>query len=79
MFIDRDGTLEGPDVEGLLAVVAQSRVPVIASGGVSGADDLRQLAHLTEPSSERSVAGCVVGKALVEGRLTVPEAVAACK
>jgi phosphoribosylformimino-5-aminoimidazole carboxamide ribotide isomerase len=76
--IDRDGTLEGPDLDGLRQVLAASRVPVIASGGVSGAEDLRTLAALSEPRTERRVAGCVVGKALVEGRLTVPEAVVAC-
>jgi len=76
--IDRDGTLEGPDVDGLLAVLEASRVPVVASGGVSGAGDLVALASLVEPSTSRKVAGCVVGKALVEGRVTVAEAVIAC-
>ncbi len=76
--IDRDGTLVGPDVEGLLGVLAESPVPAIASGGVGGADDLRALARVRETSSGRMVAGCIVGKALVEGRLTVAEAVAAC-
>jgi len=76
--IDRDGTLAGPDLEGLEAVLAASRVPVVASGGVGDASDLRTLAGLEEASTGRRVAGCVVGKALVEGRLTVTEAVAAC-
>jgi phosphoribosylformimino-5-aminoimidazole carboxamide ribotide isomerase len=76
--IDRDGTLEGPDVQGLCEVLARSRVPVVASGGVSGAEDLRLLARLVEPRSGRGPVGCVVGKALVEGRITVSEAVSAC-
>ena len=76
--IDRDGTLSGPDLEGLGEVLARSRVPVVASGGVGGAEDLRTLAGFVEQSSGRSPAGCIVGKALVEGRLTVAEAVSAC-
>jgi phosphoribosylformimino-5-aminoimidazole carboxamide ribotide isomerase len=76
--IDRDGTLEGPDLEGLLEVLERSRVPVVASGGVSGAEDLRVLRRLVEPATGRTPVGAVVGKALVEGRLTVAEAVAAC-
>ena len=76
--IDRDGTLSGPDLEGLGEVLARSRVPVVASGGVGGAEDLRILAGFVEQSSGRSPAGCIVGKALVEGRLTVAEAVSAC-
>jgi len=76
--IDRDGTLEGPDLDGLLEVLAASRVPVVASGGVGDADDLRRLASVVDQAGTRRVAGCVVGKALVEGRLTVAEAVAAC-
>ena len=76
--IDRDGTLEGPDVDGLLEVLARATVPVVASGGIGDADDLRHLAGVRDPVTDHRVAGCVVGKALVEGRLTVAEAVAAC-
>ena len=44
--ISRDGTLEGPDTEGLAAVLAATTIPVIASGGVGTLDDLRSLAAL---------------------------------
>ena len=76
--IDRDGTLEGPDLAGYATCLAATEVPVIASGGVGGAEDLRALARFEGPGGT-AVAGCVVGKALVEGRLSVPEAVAACR
>jgi phosphoribosylformimino-5-aminoimidazole carboxamide ribotide isomerase len=69
--IARDGVLEGPDLDGYRALVARTRVPVIASGGVGSLDDLRALAG-------SGVAGAIVGKALYEGRFTVEEAVAAC-
>jgi phosphoribosylformimino-5-aminoimidazole carboxamide ribotide isomerase len=76
--IDRDGTLEGPDLDGYARCLAATTVPVIASGGVSGAEDLRELSRFVSPRGA-TLAGCVVGKALVEGRVSVPEAVAACR
>jgi phosphoribosylformimino-5-aminoimidazole carboxamide ribotide isomerase len=79
--IERDGMLTGPDVDGLAAVLASTEVPVIASGGVGSVGDLQALASLevTGPSgTRRRLAGAVTGKALVDGRLTVEEGVAAC-
>jgi len=69
----RDGTLTGPNVTLLLQVCERTHKPVIASGGVSRLDDLRQLAAL-EPAG---VEGVIVGKALYAGAFTVPEALAA--
>ena len=76
--IDRDGTLSGPDLEGLAQVLDLTGVPVIASGGVGGVADVRALARLRSPNAGRSLAGVVTGKALVDGRMTVEEARAAC-
>lgn len=72
----RDGTLAGPDLEGLAAVLAATPLPVIASGGVGGAEDLRALAALR--SGERALEGAVVGRALLSGALDIREAIAAC-
>ena len=74
--IDRDGMLGGPDVEGLGAVLAASAHPVVASGGVRSVADLEALASLGRAG--RRLAGAVVGTALVEGTLSVEEAIAAC-
>lgn len=68
--IDRDGMLAGPNVAlyralGELAPSAQ----ILASGGVSGLADLVALRLLR-------VAGVVVGKALLEGRFSIDEALA---
>jgi phosphoribosylformimino-5-aminoimidazole carboxamide ribotide isomerase len=52
-------------------VLAATSVPVIASGGVAGLEDLSALRTL-------GVAGVIVGKAIYEGRFTVEEAVHAC-
>jgi phosphoribosylformimino-5-aminoimidazole carboxamide ribotide isomerase len=69
--IARDGMLEGPDLPGLGHLLELTALPVVASGGVATLDDLRALARLP-------LAGVIVGKALVEGRFSVEEALAAC-
>jgi phosphoribosyl isomerase A len=69
----RDGTLSGPNLTLLLQVCQQTARPVVASGGVSKLDDLRQLAALEPVGLE----GVIVGKALYAGAFTVPDALAA--
>jgi phosphoribosylformimino-5-aminoimidazole carboxamide ribotide isomerase len=70
--VSRDGTLEGPDLALYEGLVERTEVPILASGGVRGADDVRAL-------SETGVEAVVVGKALYEGRLTLAEAMEAAK
>lgn len=65
----RDGSLAGPDLE-LLAGVLPVGLPVIAAGGVSSLDDLRALRDL-------GCEGAIAGSALLAGRFTLPEAIAA--
>jgi phosphoribosylformimino-5-aminoimidazole carboxamide ribotide isomerase len=74
--VARDGMLSGPDLAGLRALLGATSLPVVASGGVSGAEDLAALAGLE--AAGRALAGVIVGKAIVEGRLTVEEGLAAC-
>jgi phosphoribosylformimino-5-aminoimidazole carboxamide ribotide isomerase len=74
--IGRDGVFAGPDIEGLTRVLAATTVPLIASGGVGGLEDLLALRALTVDG--RTLAGAIVGRALYEGRLDIEEAVAAC-
>jgi phosphoribosylformimino-5-aminoimidazole carboxamide ribotide isomerase len=82
--IDRDGTLEGPDLDGLATVLAATELPVIASGGVGRASDVEALARLAAPpdgspsADQRRLAGVITGRALVDGRMTVEEGLAAC-
>jgi phosphoribosylformimino-5-aminoimidazole carboxamide ribotide isomerase len=68
--IARDGTLEGPNLEATRALAARLKTPVIASGGVATLDDIARLAALPVP-------GCIVGRALYEGRFRLHEAIAA--
>jgi len=74
--IGRDGTLTGPDVDGLASLLDATTVDVIASGGVSSLADIEALTSLA--AGGRSLAGVIVGKALYEGAFTVEEAMAAC-
>jgi phosphoribosylformimino-5-aminoimidazole carboxamide ribotide isomerase len=77
--IARDGTLEGPDVEGLRALLDETAIPLIASGGVGNLEHLRILAAITAGSTgpERRLAGAIVGRALYDGRFTLIDALAA--
>jgi phosphoribosylformimino-5-aminoimidazole carboxamide ribotide isomerase len=65
--IARDGTLEGPNLGAIAALAQTVRTPVIASGGVGSLEDLQRLATLP-------IAGCIVGRALYEGRFSLAEA-----
>ncbi len=47
--ISRDGTLSGPDVDGLSSLLAETATPVIASGGVGNLEHLRTLASVSVP------------------------------
>ena len=80
--IDRDGTLAGPDLPGLTDVLGSTSIPVIASGGVGTVADIAALAGLAVAVAPgdppRRLAGAITGKALVDGRMTVEEGVAAC-
>jgi phosphoribosyl isomerase A len=71
--VSKDGTLRGPNVSLLRDVCARTDAQVIASGGVSSVDDLRELAGLADDGLE----GAIVGKALYAGAFTLPEALAA--
>jgi phosphoribosylformimino-5-aminoimidazole carboxamide ribotide isomerase len=68
--VDRDGMLEGPDLEEVRAVAASTSASVTYSGGIGALADLEGLAALQEPS----LTGVIVGKALYEERFTVAEA-----
>ena len=65
--VARDGMLTGPDVAGARAL-ADLGLNVIASGGVASLDDLRAV--------RAAGSGAIIGRALYEGRFTLPEALA---
>jgi phosphoribosylformimino-5-aminoimidazole carboxamide ribotide isomerase len=71
--IGGDGTMAGPDLDGLGEVLAVPGAQVVASGGVGTLEDLEALAGLGEP--DRRLAGVIVGRAIYEDRFTVRQAV----
>lgn len=69
--ISTDGMLTGPNVELLSDVTDACSVPVIASGGVSSIDDLRDLSQVN------GIEGAIVGKALYVGAFELGDAIKA--
>lgn len=69
--IDRDGALEGVNVEATKALADVVSMPVIASGGVSDVADLLALKRAG------GIAGAITGRALYDGRIDLAEALAA--
>jgi phosphoribosylformimino-5-aminoimidazole carboxamide ribotide isomerase len=67
--ISRDGMLSGPNIVATVALAAEVKTPVVASGGVSSMDDIKALLQA------RGLYGAIVGKAIYEGRVDVKEAV----
>jgi phosphoribosylformimino-5-aminoimidazole carboxamide ribotide isomerase len=70
--VDRDGMLEGPDLEEVASVAAAVPGTFVYSGGIGALADLESLAGL----GASTLAGVIVGKALYEKRFTVAEALA---
>ena len=68
--ISRDGMLTGPDLDTNALLVRETGMAVLASGGVSSVEDIRQLVPT-------GVEGVIVGRALYTRDLSLPDAVAA--
>lgn len=67
--ISKDGMLAGPNLAAMASMKQAVTCEVIASGGVTELDDVRQLAAV-------GMDGCIIGRALYEGRMTLPDAIA---
>ena len=65
--ISRDGTMQGPDIESIQKACSLENANVIASGGISGIDDVKQLKTLNPY-------GVILGKALYENKISIEEA-----
>jgi len=72
--IARDGMLKGVNVEATAALAQAISIPVIASGGVSGVEDIAALA-----ASDAPIEGVVIGRALYDGRIDPAIALSAAK
>lgn len=69
--IARDGTMRGPNILETEAVAKASGLPVIISGGIGSADDLKKLTR----ERLEGITGVIFGKALYEGCVDLPEAI----
>lgn len=70
--IERDGTLEGPNLDLARRVAEATGLPALLSGGIRSLDDLTAAAACPE------IAGAVVGRALYERAFSLADALAAC-
>ena len=70
--IQRDGTLEGPDLPRLKELLATVSSPVIAAGGIGNIAHIQSLA----PLAAEGLHGAIIGKALYDGSVTFDEALA---
>ncbi|WP_414120011.1 bifunctional 1-(5-phosphoribosyl)-5-((5-phosphoribosylamino)methylideneamino)imidazole-4-carboxamide isomerase/phosphoribosylanthranilate isomerase PriA [Corynebacterium nuruki] len=68
--VSRDGMLTGPNIDLLRDVAAATSAPVVASGGISSLDDLRNLAAVVD----EGVDSAILGKSLYAGKFTLQDA-----
>jgi phosphoribosylformimino-5-aminoimidazole carboxamide ribotide isomerase len=67
----KDGTLRGPNLEGIRSILSNTDLTVIASGGISSLEDIVKLKQL----GKKRMIGVIVGKALYEEKFTLKEAI----
>lgn len=68
--IERDGMMRGVNVESTAALAREISIPVIASGGITNLDDIRNLCA----ARADGVSGAIIGRALYEGQIDLGEA-----
>ncbi len=66
----KDGTLKGPNIQGIRNLLKETGLNLIASGGISSLGDVQRLELL----EKKGLVGVIIGKALYEGRFTLAEA-----
>ena len=66
--ISKDGMLQGPDIEGVKNILSLTKIPLIASGGISSLEDIKKLKEL-------NVWGVIIGKAIYKGKIDLKEAI----
>ncbi|MCH7519064.1 MAG: 1-(5-phosphoribosyl)-5-[(5-phosphoribosylamino)methylideneamino]imidazole-4-carboxamide isomerase [Candidatus Dadabacteria bacterium] len=69
--IDRDGTMEGINIEGAREFINESPIPVIASGGIATMEDLEKLASI----EHLGLYGAILGKSIYTGSINLKEAI----
>lgn len=72
--IDRDGMMQGVNVESTVTMAKASSIPVIASGGITNMDDILALNNTAQPN----IFGAITGRAIYEGSLDITDAQKIC-
>lgn len=68
--IERDGMMQGPNIEATRKLAEKLTTPVIASGGVSSIEDLKKLKAI----EKSGIAGVISGRAIYDGQIPIMEA-----
>lgn len=74
--IDRDGMMQGVNVEATVNMAKASSLPIIASGGITNIDDIKAL--LERSTEGAGICGAITGRAIYEGSLDLAQAQALC-
>lgn len=74
--IDRDGMMQGVNVEATVAMAKASSLPIIASGGITNLDDIKAL--LASANEGAGICGAITGRAIYEGTLDLAAAQRLC-
>jgi phosphoribosylformimino-5-aminoimidazole carboxamide ribotide isomerase len=69
--VDRDGTMEGINIDAAKKFIESSPLPVIASGGIATTDDLEKL----KPLEEIGLYGVILGKSIYTGTINLTDAI----
>jgi phosphoribosylformimino-5-aminoimidazole carboxamide ribotide isomerase len=67
--ISRDGTLFGPNIENTVKLAQNISIPVIASGGISNIDDVKQL----KEQETQSIKGVIIGRAIYDKKINLSD------
>ena len=68
--ISRDGMMKGVNVEATVALAQSINIPVIASGGVTNMDDIKELCTV----EDKGITGTILGRSIYEGTIDLAEA-----
>ena len=69
--VSKDGMLKGINLEKIKEILGFSNIPLIASGGVTSIKDIKNLKKL----KDKGLSGIIIGKALYENKISLPEAI----
>ncbi|CAN0507239.1 unnamed protein product, partial [Discosporangium mesarthrocarpum] len=76
--IQRDGMMQGVNIEATVELAEQSSIPIIASGGIAKLCDIVDLREAAKSAKGAGISGVITGRAIYEGRLNLTEAQAYC-